>query len=94
MNKLIILIFLSLLLQGPVFSYTNTTTAKCPEKKCCTKKCFANKEVKCTQNCKNKTDYFIDKDKDGICDQRAKGMGFNSKKRQNANNCPKNNGQK
>ena len=49
----------------------------------CDKECTAE----CKEKCKNSTDYFVDKDNDGICDNRAKGMGFNSKNRCSGNGC-------
>jgi len=41
----------------------------------------------CSESCSEQKDHFIDKDGDGICDDRAKGMGFNSKNRCSENGC-------
>lgn len=51
--------------------------------------CIRNCQKECVEKCKTGKDYFIDKDGDGICDQRAKGMGFNSKNRCGESGCTK-----
>lgn len=53
------------------------------------KKCVNNCEKECAERCANTKDVFIDKDNDGICDSRAKGMGFNSKNRCSEDGCAK-----
>lgn len=61
------------------------TIVKAAKPESCIKDCLKE----CIEKCKTGTDYFIDKDGDGICDQRAKGMGFNSKNRCSESNCTK-----
>jgi len=53
------------------------------------KKCADNCDKECAEKCAKSKDVFIDKDNDGICDSRAKGMGFNSKNRCSEDGCAK-----
>lgn len=65
---------------GSVYAFEgeDTTKVKTKEK---LEKALSSKTDPSLKQKKGKRDFFIDKDGDGICDNRAKGMGFERQRR-------------
>lgn len=97
MRSIFVYLIMAMFLQGAVLGFADTAKVKKSQAKktvaktavAAEKKCPDNCDKKCVEKCKNSKDYFVDKDNDGICDERAKGMGFNSKNRCSENGCMK-----